>query len=609
MSAKITEINDVSRRLVFTSASASTAIQTSGLTSHKADVTWEQVQQLLEQDATVMVKVYDYNKGGLLAQYDNYKGFMPFSQCAEDMNQEDVKSMVGQKMSAKITEINDVSRRLVFTSASAPTGIQTSGLTSYEADVTWEQVQQLVEQDATIMVKVYDYNKGGLLAKYGDYKGFMPFSQCAENLKLEDFESILGQELPAKIARIDDHNNRLVFRSATAHVGMQTFDITSLKVGDVVEGTVSSIKPFGAFIDIGGFNALLHISQISDDLIQDFERNWKNLEGEVMAVGDKLKVAIYGCDVEHGRVMLSTKKLHGKPPLLADSLHSPQVGDKFMGLICEVDDDGAYVQIGQSGLGCVPLFRSAFLEQGMPLESLSVGMTREFVVVERNDDMDETVLSLATMEDVAFWQRISELQQENTTVTVQVYGFNRGGLQVTYGPYIGFMPLSAIGQGVVSNNTEAMQALVGQELPAKLLEVQKGRKQLVFSHKKVASLKAAASLQVGHVVEGTVKSIKPYGAIIDLGALTALLHISRVSHDHIKDMEKIFTVGDKIKAMIYDNDQQGAVSLSTKHLEYSPGDMIHHPQVVFDRAEEMADKYRNSVSPELRELYRHDSRR
>jgi small subunit ribosomal protein S1 len=104
-------------------------------------------------------------------------------------------------------------------------------------------------------------------------------------------------------------------------------------------------------------------------------------------------------------------------------------------------------------------------------------------------------------------------------------------------------------------------------------------------------------LEVGEVVIGAVRGIKPYGAFIDIGGVSGLLHISEISHDHIDTPHSVFGVNDELKVMIIDLDaERGRISLSTKQLEPEPGDMVKNPQAVFDQAEAMAEKYREQMA-------------
>eukprot|EP00976_Prorocentrum_cordatum_P096486 1190586-Prorocentrum_minimum.AAC.1 len=103
--------------------------------------------------------------------------------------------------------------------------------------------------------------------------------------------------------------------------------------------------------------------------------------------------------------------------------------------------------------------------------------------------------------------------------------------------------------------------------------------------------------QVGDVVVGTVQAVKPYGAFVDIGGMNGLLHISQISHERITSVENVLNLGDQLKVMILSQDRErGRVSLSTRKLEPTPGDMLRDPQLVFEKADEMAATFRERVA-------------
>jgi small subunit ribosomal protein S1 len=154
----------------------------------------------------------------------------------------------------------------------------------------------------------------------------------------------------------------------------------------------------------------------------------------------------------------------------------------------------------------------------------------------------------------------------------------------------GFIPGSHI------STRKPKEELVGEELPLKFLEVDEERNRLVLSHRRALVERKMNRLEVGEVVIGTVRGIKPYGAFIDIGGVSGLLHISEISHDHIDTPHSVFNVNDEVKVMIIDLDaERGRISLSTKQLEPEPGDMIKNRDLVYDKAEEMAAKYREQL--------------
>jgi small subunit ribosomal protein S1 len=154
----------------------------------------------------------------------------------------------------------------------------------------------------------------------------------------------------------------------------------------------------------------------------------------------------------------------------------------------------------------------------------------------------------------------------------------------------GFIPGSHI------STRKPKEELVGEELPLKFLEVDEERNRLVLSHRRALVERKMNKLEIGEVVEGVVRGIKPYGAFIDIGGVSGLLHISEISHEHIETPHNVFNVNDEVKVMIIDLDsERGRISLSTKQLEAEPGDMVKDPKLVYAKAEEMAAKYREQL--------------
>jgi len=141
--------------------------------------------------------------------------------------------------------------------------------------------------------------------------------------------------------------------------------------------------------------------------------------------------------------------------------------------------------------------------------------------------------------------------------------------------------------------------LIGTSLPLKFLEVNQENNKLVVSNRRAVVEQQMANLSRGDIVEGTVRAIKPYGAFVEVGGMSGLLHISQVSYDRIVDLTKVVYVDMPIKCMIIDHDKaNGRIALSTKTLEPEPGAMIKNPQSVFDEAEETAQKYHERMEKE-----------
>merc|ERR1719253_401254 len=143
------------------------------------------------------------------------------------------------------------------------------------------------------------------------------------------------------------------------------------------------------------------------------------------------------------------------------------------------------------------------------------------------------------------------------------------------------------------------EEFVGKKLEIKFLDVDKESNRLVVSHRKAVVDSQINSLSVGSVLKGVVTAVKPYGAFVDVGGISGLLHISQISCDHISNVDSVIPVGTEIKCMVISQDKgKGRVALSTKTLEPEPGDMIKNQPKVYELAEETAAKYQQRIEDE-----------
>jgi small subunit ribosomal protein S1 len=266
-------------------------------------------------------------------------------------------------------------------------------------------------------------------------------------------------------------------------------------------------------------------------------------------------------------------------------------GDIVAGTVFSIEPRGALIDIGAKTAAFIPIQEMSINRIDNPDEVLCANETREFFILADENEDGQLTLSIRRIEYMRAWERVRQLQTEDATVRSAVFATNRGGALVRVEGLRGFIPGSHI------STRAAKEDLIGEELPLKFLEVDEERNRLVLSHRRALVERKMNRLEVGEVVIGTVRGIKPYGAFIDIGGVSGLLHISEISHDHIDTPHSVFGVNDELKVMIIDLDaERGRISLSTKQLEPEPGDMVKNPQAVFDQAEEMAAKYREEMA-------------
>ena len=269
-------------------------------------------------------------------------------------------------------------------------------------------------------------------------------------------------------------------------------------------------------------------------------------------------------------------------------------GDVVSGTVFNLEPKGSLIDIGAKTAAFMPLQEASINRVEDLADVLQPGDMREFFILSEENEDGQLMLSIRRIEYQMAWERVRQLQKEDATIYSDVFATNRGGALVRVEGLRGFIPGSHI------STRKPKEELVDEVLPLKFLEVDEERNRLVLSHRRALVERKMNRLEVGEVVVGNVRGIKPYGAFIDIGGVSGLLHISEISHEHIETSHAVLNVGDQLKVMIIDLDaERGRISLSTKALEPEPGDMLTDPQKVFDRAEEMAALYKQMLEEQV----------
>ncbi|CAL5338003.1 unnamed protein product [Camellia sinensis] len=298
-----------------------------------------------------------------------------------------------------------------------------------------------------------------------------------------------------------------------------------------------------------------------------------------------------------------------------------EIGTKVKGMVFKTDAYGALVDMTAKSSAFLPV-REASIHNIKHVEEAGIvpGLQEEFVIIGENEADDSLILSLRSIQYDLAWERCRQLQAEDVVVKGKIVGANKGGIVAMVEGLRGFVPFSQISTVIVMlchnvwhdcrrfGNPESIEPilclyskstaedLLDKDLPLKFVEVDEEQTRLVLSNRK-AMADSQAQLGIGSVVVGTVQSLKPYGAFIDIGGINGLLHVSQISHDRVSDIATVLQPGDTLKVMILSHDRaRGRVSLSTKKLEPTPGDMIRNPKLVFEKAEEMAQTFRQRIA-------------
>jgi len=269
-------------------------------------------------------------------------------------------------------------------------------------------------------------------------------------------------------------------------------------------------------------------------------------------------------------------------------------GDVTTGGVIGFEPNGALVDIGVKSSAYVTLQEMALVKPDKPEHALEIGQSYEFAVISREDENGQLMLSRRRILFGEAWDKVTQLYADDAVVEAEVAAVNRGGAMMIVEGLRAFLP----GSHFLAGQTPTDE-FIGQRMQVKFLDVDKDSTRLVVSHRKAIVDSQISDLSVGSVLKGIVTAVKPYGAFVDIGGMSGLLHISQISCDHISDVEAIIPVGTAIKCMVISQDKgKGRVALSTKTLEQEPGDMIKNQGAVFENAESTAAAYQERIAAE-----------
>lgn len=256
-----------------------------------------------------------------------------------------------------------------------------------EISANWEEIVKALEDKTVLEVKVTRTVNGGVIAEYKEVSGFIPLSQLSDHY-VENAEEFVGQTMEVRVSRVDQRRNRAVF-SHKLFLNEEKDKLVAeiwenLNVDDVVEGTVMRFTDYGAFVDIGGIDGLLHISEIS----------WGKLKHpqEVLKIGQKINVKVLAMNAEKGKISLGLKQNQPEPWSVIDSNY--EVGQVIEGKVVQIKEYGAFVELEPGLDGLVHISEVAHKRVGNINDELSVGQIVSAKILEIDKDRKRISLSI-----------------------------------------------------------------------------------------------------------------------------------------------------------------------------------------------------------------------
>ncbi len=430
----------------------------------------------------------------------------------------------------------------------------------------WDDIKRIYEAKETISGKIVERVKGGFAVDIG-LLAFLPGSQVSL-LPLRDFERMIGQSMEFHILKYDRKKNNVVVSRKTViekeqgELKRQTLE--KIEEGKVMDGVVKNITEYGAFIDLGGIDGLLHITDMSWGRIQH--------PSEFLKKGDPVSVKILSFDREKERVSLGLKQLTNNP---WDNIAERYVvGSIVEGKVVNILDYGAFVEL-ESGVEGLVHISEMFWTKKMkhPSRVLSVGDTISVKILEV--DGEGKRISLGWKQTLPNpWETLAEKYPIGSVVSGKIRNITDFGIFVGIDDQIdGLVHVSDISwRKRIKHPGELYRK--GQEIQAVVLSVDRANEKFSLGIKQMDK-NPWEELQdkygVGGVVSGKVTNITDFGIFVEIEeGIEGLVHVSELSHKKVKSPKEVYQVGNEVTAVIKNIDTENKrVGLSIKDYESS----------------------------------------
>jgi len=430
---------------------------------------------------------------------------------------------------------------------------------------TWTRLEEAFNKSEIVTGVITGRVKGGFTVEIENVRAFLPGS-LVDVRPVRDTSYLEGKPLEFKVIKLDQkRNNVVVSRRAVVE---QEFSaersalMDNLQEGAVVRGTVKNLTDYGAFVDLGGIDGLLHITDMA----------WKRVKhpSEVVKVGDEVEVRILKFDRERSRVSLGLKQLGADPWQNIARRYPP--GTRVFGKVTNIADYGAFVEIEDGVEGLVHVSEMDWTNKNVnPAKVVHTGQEVEVMVLDVDEERRRISLGLKQCQANP-WKEFAENYNRGDKVAGQIKSITDFGIFIGLpGNIDGLVHLSDIswdqpGEEAVRNYQK------GQQLEAMVLSIDPERERISLGIKQLAKDPFSAYIAdnpKGTIVKGVVKEVDARGAVIDLGnGIEGQLRASELGRDRVEDARAVLKVGEEVEAKFTGVDRKSrTISLSIKAKE------------------------------------------
>lgn len=430
------------------------------------------------------------------------------------------------------------------------------------AEKAWKDLEKAVAEGVDPEGTIIDVVRGGFTVDINGVFAFMPSSQV-DNKPIRDAKSLIGLKDKFRVLKMDAlRTNAIVSRRAIQSDSIAAAQKEAMKnigLGAIIEGTVKNITDYGVFVDLGGIDGLLHVTDLS----------WKrvNHPRELVHVGQKIKVKVIQFDPESHRISLGAKQLEEDPWDKASRAFN--VGDTVTGKVSSLTDYGAFVDLGNNIEGLVHMSELSWTNKNVhPSKVLQNG--QEITVVVLGIDQDKRRISLGYKQLQSNpWKHFAETHKVGDIVTGPIKNTTEFGLFVALTPELdGMVHISDLSWDKLDEE-ELKKFTKGQEVTAKILDINPEKERITLGIKQMTegSDNKTVSIKKGAVVRGTVSEVTDEELILDLpGNAKGVIRRTDLSREKNEQDTNKYKVGDAVEASVV-SVENNTVKLSVRALQ------------------------------------------
>ncbi|MFA6568931.1 MAG: 30S ribosomal protein S1 [Victivallales bacterium] len=427
---------------------------------------------------------------------------------------------------------------------------------------SWDKLCSEYKEGQVIKGLMKHRVKGGIIVDLFGIEAFLPGSQL-DIAPVRNMDDFIGKEYDLKILKINiDRKNIVVSRRELLEADRADKRSTLLKdmeKGSIRTGVVKNITDFGAFIDLGGLDGLLHITDMS----------WKRIShpSEMLEIGQKIEAVILDIDNVKERVSLGLKQKTENPWIKIDEKYP--VGSTIKGRVVNIMPYGAFVEISEGVEGLIHVSEMSWTKRVTKAgEILSVGEEVEAVVLDIQKDQKKISLGLRQTTQNP-WEVLAQKYPAGSKIKGKVRNMTSYGAFVEIENDIdGMIHVSDMSWTRKINNPNELLK-VGQEVEAVILDIDPAQQRISLGLKQLENdpwINIDSLYKIGDLVKGKITKITAFGAFIELSnKIDGLIHISQISEEHVKRVKDILALGDEVEARVIKIDkEERRIGLSVK---------------------------------------------